>query len=240
MHILAAAGPIGRLCLPGGCKRDFVEVPSHLMELFWKQEAFFDIYYKDDPKLEELKKNFTSRDPTGGCLLLADVAASLTDLAVHSNEFQSEYGERSTNVYTDLIEKVLGQTPIPETNPCYSFEVLIKSYYDCTRYMYTLADVIGTQIVSTFFEGGRMNPDKGRAFLNTVLRRAGKIPSNICLEEYLNGPINPQKYIEFMKGGLGYAESIVAADRTKAGGARQRRTVRRRNRRRNTRNKNRR
>lgn len=187
--------------------RDFVEVPSTIMEDWaWHPEVLKKIskHYKTGEALpdELIKKLVDSRNIDAGLVQLRQLFFSKFDMMIHTTERKNT---------TALYEKMQNEIQmIPMTKGCApqaSFGHLMGGY-DSGYYGYLWARVISSDIFSEFEKNGVFDPATGKKYCDIVLG-AGRVADDAAVvATFLGRPFNEDAFIN--KLGLGGNAQVAA------------------------------
>lgn len=156
-------------------KRDFVEMPSQVMENWCYEPEFLSTfarhYQTGEPLLTEyIDKIRAAQNHLAGWLCLRQLNLGFTDIAFHTMTDASSIGkaeEVETNAMTNLLPHVSGCCTA--TN----FSHIFGGGYASGYYGYKWAEVLDADIFSRFKQDGIFNHDTAEAFRREVLSRGG-------------------------------------------------------------------
>ena len=156
-------------------KRDFVEMPSQVMENWCYEPEFlstFARHYQTGEPLptEYIDKIRAAQNHLAGWLCLRQLNLGFTDIAFHTMTDASTIGkaeEVETNAMTNLLPHVSGCCTA--TN----FSHIFGGGYASGYYGYKWAEVLDADIFSRFKQDGIFNHDTAEAFRREVLSRGG-------------------------------------------------------------------
>ena len=156
-------------------KRDFVEMPSQVMENWCYEPEFlstFARHYQTGEPLptEYIDKIRAAQNHLAGWLCLRQLNLGFTDIAFHTMTDASSIGkaeEVETNAMTNLLPHVSGCCTA--TN----FSHIFGGGYASGYYGYKWAEVLDADIFSRFKQDGIFNHDTAEAFRREVLSRGG-------------------------------------------------------------------
>lgn len=156
-------------------KRDFVEMPSQVMENWCYEPEFlstFARHYQTGEPLptEYIDKIRAAQNHLAGWLCLRQLNLGFTDIAFHTMTDASSIGkaeELETNAMTNLLPHVSGCCTA--TN----FSHIFGGGYASGYYGYKWAEVLDADIFSRFKQDGIFNHDTAEAFRREVLSRGG-------------------------------------------------------------------
>ena len=156
-------------------KRDFVEMPSQVMENWCYEPEFlstFARHYQTGEPLptEYIDKIRAAQNHLAGWLCLRQLNLGFTDIAFHTMTDASTIGkaeEVEANAMTNLLPHVSGCCTA--TN----FSHIFGGGYASGYYGYKWAEVLDADIFSRFKQDGIFNHDTAEAFRREVLSRGG-------------------------------------------------------------------
>lgn len=156
-------------------KRDFVEMPSQVMENWCYEPEFlstFARHYQTGEPLptEYIDKIRAAQNHLAGWLCLRQLNLGFTDIAFHTMTDASSIGkaeEVETKAMTNLLPHVSGCCTA--TN----FSHIFGGGYASGYYGYKWAEVLDADIFSRFKQDGIFNHDTAEAFRREVLSRGG-------------------------------------------------------------------
>ncbi len=156
--------------------RDFVELPSQIMENWLPEEAFlktFALHYQTGEVIpnELVAKIRESEKFLSGYLTLRQLGFGMTDMAWHSLEEPfignlSRFEEQILSA-TDVLPKVAGTLFSP------SFSHIFQGGYAAGYYGYKWAEVLDADAFSLFQEKGLFNKEVADSFRTHILEKGG-------------------------------------------------------------------
>ncbi|MBN2522988.1 MAG: M3 family metallopeptidase [Bacteroidales bacterium] len=157
-------------------KRDFVELPSQIMENWAVQPDVLKVYakhYKTQETMPEelIRKMQNSRYFNQGFATVEYVAASLLDMNYHSLEKPSEF---DVNAFEKEYLSEIGL--IPEIVPRYRstyFKHIWSGGYQAGYYSYLWAEVLEKDAFEAFLEKGLFDQELARSFRTEILEKGG-------------------------------------------------------------------
>lgn len=161
----------------GGVPRDFVEMPSQLMEHWASHPQFLPVYARHyqtgEPMPKELiDKLSASRHFNNGFTAAELTAASLLDMSYH---MLTEPLTGDVNAFEHSKMEAIGL--IPEILPRYRstyFSHIFDGGYSAGYYGYTWSEMLDADIFQTFEESGDIfSRDVATAFREKILKRGG-------------------------------------------------------------------
>ncbi|MCR5822282.1 MAG: M3 family metallopeptidase [Bacteroidales bacterium] len=155
-------------------KRDFVEMPSQLMENWCYEPEFLSLFAYHYQTGEPLPTKWVDRirdhkNFQSGYLCLRQLNLGMTDIAFHSmtEPFSGTAEEVERGAMDELMPTVDGA--ITATN----FSHIFSGGYASGYYSYKWAEVLDADIFSRFKEEGIFNRDTAAKFRRTILSRGG-------------------------------------------------------------------
>jgi len=182
--------------------RDFVEVPSQLLEEWaWNRKALdsFAADYRDPSKKlppDILQKLKAARLATIGSFYRRQMGFALTDLALHMNWKEEEDPARLANyVFGDAF------LPPPERSAFVAFFGHLVGY-DASYYGYGWADAIVADIASVFEKSpkGFFDADLGRRLRREIYEQGDSRPVEVSIRKFLGRDWNLDAF--FRKNGI--------------------------------------
>ncbi len=154
-------------------KRDFVEMPSQVMENWCYEPEFlstFAHHYQTGEPLppEYIDKIRAAQNHMAGWLCLRQLNLGLTDIAFHTaSDVAGKAEEVEAQAMTDLLPRVPGCCT--STN----FSHIFGGGYASGYYGYKWAEVLDADIFSRFKQDGIFNRDTADCFRREILSRGG-------------------------------------------------------------------
>ncbi len=157
-------------------KRDFVELPSPLMENFAVEPEFlhtFAFHYETgEPLPDELIKRIRdSRNFHCGYACIRQLSFCMLDMAYHTLK------EPLADDVMDFENKALSRTQllpaVPETNMSVQFSHIMSGGYAAGYYSYKWAEVLDADAFSLFLEKGIFNKETASSFRSNILSKGG-------------------------------------------------------------------
>ncbi len=156
--------------------RDFVELPSQIMENWAVEKDFLDrfaVHYKTGEKIpaELVKKIVDSQNYLAGYLSIRQLSFGYLDMAWHTLEKPCN-GE--VKVFeTNAMKKTQIFPPINETCMSTQFGHLFAGGYAAGYYGYKWAEVLDADAFSIFKEKGIFNKEVAASFRKNILEKGG-------------------------------------------------------------------
>ena len=155
-------------------KRDFVELPSQLMENFAVEPDFLHIfafhYETGDPLPDDLIRRIReSRNFHCGYACIRQLSFCMLDMAYHTLK------EPLTDDILDFERKAMSRTrllpEVPGTNMSVQFSHIMSGGYAAGYYSYKWAEVLDADAFSLFLEKGIFNKETASSFRNNILSK---------------------------------------------------------------------
>ena len=156
--------------------RDFVELPSQLMENWATEKEFLDlwaVHYRTGEKIpaDLVQKIVDAKNFQAAYLHIRQVSFGLSDMAWHTVTAPVEGGvaefERRAIGKAQLLPYVAGQCMAT------AFGHIFSGGYAAGYYGYKWAEVLDADAFSLFRERGIFNPDVAEAFRTNILEKGG-------------------------------------------------------------------
>ena len=156
--------------------RDFVELPSQIMENWAVEKEFLDrfaVHYKTGEKIPAklVKKIVDSQNYLAGYLSIRQISFGYLDMAWHSLEkpFDGNVKEFEENAWakTRIFEA------IPEVCMSTQFGHLFAGGYAAGYYSYKWAEVLDADAFSVFKEKGLFDKEVAKSFRENILEKGG-------------------------------------------------------------------
>lgn len=156
--------------------RDFVELPSQIMENWAVQKEFLDrfaVHYKTGEKIPAglVQKLVDAQNYLAGYLSIRQLSFAYLDMAWHSLEkpFEGNVKDFEENAWkkTQIFPR------IEETNMSTQFGHLFAGGYAAGYYSYKWAEVLDADAFSVFKEKGLFNREIADSFRENILKKGG-------------------------------------------------------------------
>lgn len=156
--------------------RDFVELPSQIMENWLSEKEFLDkfaVHYKTGEKIpaEYIEKIVASNNFNTGYMCLRQISFGLNDMAWHTikESFNGDMNEFEQNAIasTQMFPIVDGTALSP------SFSHIFAGGYAAGYYSYKWAEVLDADAFAFFKENGIFNKEIAKKFRESVLSQGG-------------------------------------------------------------------
>ncbi len=185
-------------------KRDFVEMPSQVMENWCYEPEFLATFARHWQTGEPLPSEYidkirAAQNHMAGWLCLRQLNLGFTDIAFHSSDwsnlsntsdFKAENIE--ANAMTDLLPRV------PGCCTATSFSHIFGGGYASGYYGYKWAEVLDADIFSRFKEEGIFNSDCAMRFRREILSRGGTDAPSVLFRNFMGRDPDNQALLERM------------------------------------------
>ncbi len=176
--------------------RDFVEMPSQLMENWCREPEFLNTFaqhYQTGATLpaDLLDKMRESDRYLSGWLCLRQLSLGLTDLAYHSLTAPLEE-DICTFERRHMIELLPG---VEGCNTSTAFTHLFSGGYAAGYYSYKWSEMLDADIFSLFKQAGIFNRDFALRFRHAVLSRGGTVEPDILFRNFVGRDPDLQAYL---------------------------------------------
>ena len=168
-------------------KRDFVEMPSQVMENWCYEPEFlatFAHHYKTGEPLptEYINKIRAAQNHMAGWLCLRQLNLGFTDIAFHT--MGTESGEwRAENIEAAAMTNLLPR--VPGCCTATNFSHIFGGGYASGYYGYKWAEVLDADIFSRFKQDGIFNRDTAEAFRREILSRGGSEHPAVLFKNFM-------------------------------------------------------
>lgn len=158
--------------------RDFVELPSQILENWLPEKEFLDkfaVHYQTGEKIpaEYIEKIVASNNFNTGYLCLRQLSFGMNDMAWHTinEKFDGDMNtfEQKAIAPTQMFPTVEGTSLSPQ------FSHIFAGGYAAGYYSYKWAEVLDADAFALFKEKGIFNQDVAAKFLETVLSQGGTV-----------------------------------------------------------------
>ncbi|KAF7346236.1 Metallopeptidase MepB [Mycena sanguinolenta] len=187
--------------------RDFVEAPSQMLENWcWEPEVLTKMssHYQTQQALSPalIDKIIKSRYVNVGLFYLRQVFFAKFDIKVHTDQEAEDY----TLLWNNLREKI---SLVKSEKPCPGQGSFghISGGYDAGYYGYTYSLVFASDMYSTVFKGGPLDPARGKLYRDKILKYGGSREELDSLEDFLGRPPNSDAFLKELFG----TEATVSA-----------------------------
>ncbi|SCD19588.1 Peptidase family M3 dipeptidyl carboxypeptidase [Proteiniphilum saccharofermentans] len=154
--------------------RDFVELPSHIMENWLVQKEYLDkfaFHYQTGEKMPEelLQKIVDASNYNVGYATLRQLSFGYLDMAWHSLEAPFEGDVRAFE--QDAMARVQLLPVVPETCMSASFSHIFSGGYAAGYYSYKWSEVMDADAFSVFKKNGIFDKETARSFRINILEK---------------------------------------------------------------------
>lgn len=156
--------------------RDFVELPSQLMENFLLEKAYLDqfaVHYKTGEKIPAtlVQKIVDASNFNTGYMCLRQLAFGFLDMSYHTID-KPYHGDISDFEYkatapTDVVKRIPGTSISP------AFSHIFSGGYAAGYYSYKWSEVLDADAYSLFQEKGIFNQEVADSFRKNILSKGG-------------------------------------------------------------------
>ena len=166
-------------------KRDFVEMPSQVMENWCYEPEFlatFARHYRTGEPLptEYIEKIRAAQNHLAAWYCLRQLNLGLTDLAFHTSATTPEHVETvEAEAMTNLLPRVAGCCTAT------SFSHIFGGGYASGYYGYKWAEVLDADIFSRFKQDGIFNTETAAAFRREILSKGGTEPPATLFKNFM-------------------------------------------------------
>jgi thimet oligopeptidase len=186
IHAILGGGPFLSLC-GTKTKRDFVELPSQLLEKWiW-----------DPSILKMISSHYLTKEPLSDEQIASMLQAKAFGLGqfIQRLSFLSElslafYKEREVENPTELMQQIwareMPHLHCPVHNHFHTAWVHIaSSFYGPKYYSYLWSQIFAQDVFEKIREGGLLNPKTGAEYAEIILSKGGRRDPNLLLQDYL-------------------------------------------------------
>jgi len=182
-------------------KRDFVEMPSQLMENWCYEPEFLSTFARHWQTGEELPADAIGRiraaqHHLAGWLCLRQLNLGLTDIAFHTLEGGADGGKAET------VEAGAMHNLLPRVEGCCTatnFNHIFGGGYASGYYGYKWAEVLDADIFSRFKEEGLFNRDTARRFRREILSRGGTEHPSVLFKNFMGRDPDQEAMLKKLK-----------------------------------------
>ena len=156
--------------------RDFVELPSQIMENFLLEKEYLDqfaVHYQTGEKIpaELVKKITDASNFNGGYLCLRQLTFGLLDMAYHT--ITEPYTGEIAPFESKAIEPTVVVPPVDGVLVSSAFSHIFSGGYAAGYYSYKWAEVLDADAYALFKEKGIFNREIAKLFYENVLSKGG-------------------------------------------------------------------
>ena len=188
-------------------KRDFVEMPSQLMENWCYEPAFlstFSRHWQTGAPLptEYIDRIRAAQNHMAGWLCLRQLNLGYTDIAFHTSDW-SDMSDTSdaSDFKAEAVEAAAMDNLLPRVPGCCTatnFSHIFAGGYASGYYSYKWAEVLDADIFSRFKADGIFNADTAAAFRRQVLSRGGSVHPAVLFRNFMGRDPDPQALLRRM------------------------------------------
>ncbi|MHA1485079.1 MAG: M3 family metallopeptidase [Candidatus Thorarchaeota archaeon] len=195
MHAITNKASYARFGL-GGVLRDFIEVPSQMLENWaWKEEVLTLLsgHFEDSKKKlpsDLLKRMIEAKLLDIGAFQLRQVFFSLIDLKYHT-----EGAEDTTAEYVKLFKEITGIAMPEDTTPDAGFGHLMGGYA-AGYYSYLWSRVYSEDLFTKFEEAGFMDEKTGLEYREKILAPGGSRDPDEMVRDFLGRDSNNEAFLK--------------------------------------------
>ena len=189
---------------------DWVELPSQLMENWtFEPEALsrFALHWETGEQLpgELLDRIIAARRFLGGWQQMRQLSFGTLDLALHGKlALRLPRGEKEGDAGTDAVsafaeELLLSFSPSPtfaRSHILTTFSHLFSGGYAAGYYSYLWSEVLDADAFTRFKKEGVLNPETGRAYLESILSRGDSAEPEELFREFMGRDPDPQALLD--------------------------------------------
>ncbi len=198
MHNICSNTQIGQF---GGtnCERDFVEMPSQMLEEWCYRPASLKIMSQGITD-ETIEKINIKRNMLEGYFNARQLCFGLYDMTLHSTYFDtisnsSNPSDALAMLYSDIISEATGLRAIPGTNMIASFSHLFGGYAS-GYYGYMWSKVYSKDVFVSKFLDHELDPIVGAEYRKEILSFGGSRPSIESLRIFLGREPSDEPFIQ--------------------------------------------
>ncbi|MBN2636958.1 MAG: M3 family metallopeptidase [Prolixibacteraceae bacterium] len=156
--------------------RDFVELPSQIMENWAVEKDFLDrfaVHYESGEKIpaELMQKIVDSKNYLAGYLSIRQLSFGYLDMAWHT--LQEPFNGKVKDFEEEAWKKTQIFTRIDEVCMSTQFSHLFSGGYAAGYYSYKWAEVLDADAFSVFKEKGLFNKEVAKSFRENILEKGG-------------------------------------------------------------------
>ena len=167
--------------------RDFVELPSQLMENWLTEKEFLDqiaIHYKTGEKIpqELVQKLIDASNFNAGYACCRQLSFGFLDMAWHTRT--EPFGEDVISFEKEAWKQTVIVPEVPGTLMSSSFGHIFSGGYSAGYYGYKWAEVLDADAFSVFKETGIFNRETARSFRKNILSKGGTEDPDILYKRF--------------------------------------------------------
>ncbi|MDH6358365.1 peptidyl-dipeptidase Dcp [Parabacteroides sp. PF5-9] len=186
LHGILAKGKYGSLS-GTNVYRDFVELPSQIMENWLTEKEFLDqiaVHYETGEKIPEelVRKLVDASNFNTGYLCCRQLSFGFLDMAWHT--ITSPFNDDVITFEKKAWEPAIILPDVPETLMSSSFSHIFSGGYAAGYYGYKWAEVLDADAFAAFKEAGIFNKDIARLFREHILSRGGAEDPSVLYKRF--------------------------------------------------------
>ena len=167
--------------------RDFVELPSQIMENWAPQQEFLDgfaVHYETGEKIpaELVKKIRDAENFNTGYLCLRQLCYGYLDMAWHT--LAQPYEGDVIDFEHAAMDRAQVLPVVPGTAMCTNFSHIFAGGYAAGYYGYKWAEVLDADAFSLFLQNGIFDKKTARSFRENILMRGGTEPPMVLYKRF--------------------------------------------------------
>lgn len=185
-------------------KRDFVEMPSQVMENWCYEPDFLATFARHWQSGEPLPTEYidkirAAQNHMAGWLCLRQLNLGMTDIAFHTSDWSDK--SDASNFKAEEVETAAMDNLLPRVAGCCTatnFSHIFGGGYASGYYGYKWAEVLDADIFSRFKADGIFNADTAEAFRREVLSRGGSVHPAILFRNFMGRDPDQQALLRRM------------------------------------------
>lgn len=185
-------------------KRDFVEMPSQVMENWCYEPDFLATFARHWQSGEPLPTEYidkirAAQNHMAGWLCLRQLNLGMTDIAFHTSDWSDK--SDASNFKAEEVEAAAMDNLLPRVAGCCTatnFNHIFGGGYASGYYGYKWAEVLDADIFSRFKADGIFNADTAEAFRREVLSRGGSVHPAILFRNFMGRDPDQQALLRRM------------------------------------------
>ena len=185
-------------------KRDFVETPSQMFELWLEKpeilNRFAKHYKTGEPMPEELINNITKLNYFLKAFdTTRQIFYAMYDQAIHVPKVP----ESTTKLWGDMMLDITKYKSPENTHFEASFDHLVSGY-SASYYSYLWSEVMSVDMFSRFEKEGIMSPELGMEYRVKVLSKGGSVDPEFLVKDFLGRKSNADAFLKSLKKDVAY------------------------------------